>query len=438
MPDERNQTSPVARSMAALLEDPTVAQALEPAVPQIAYMARVTLLAAREKDGKSTLGAGIAAAVSRGGVFLGEEVDSGDVLIFSLEEHVADTLRRLQDFGADPERVFIAAGVFGDRLAALERAVRERAYRVVIADTLAALVEGLVRDPFSSADWTPVMSRIARIARESGAAVILFGHSRKGDGGYRDSTAIGAGVDAVLEMSPGAEASIREVRVRARWSGHDFSMRLAGDPAALDTPMYYELVRGELGLDARILLFIQAHPGCSKRTLCQGVSGRTADILAAVDNLLDRGALQDRGDGSGSKLYAAPSASPNVSRPETVSVVGVSPASLRETTPETPPGNGRDAGVSHSPSLGSTPRETPPAAPLLSASQADRQRVLELAQAAAFPELTLGPHAPHVTVPAGAAAWARFAEVGASSELLSAARRALEATGVSGEPAGDR
>ena len=46
----------------------------------------------------------------------------------------------------------------------------------------------------------PIVQSLTHYAHESGVALILVHHGRKADGKYRDSSAIGAAVDVILEM----------------------------------------------------------------------------------------------------------------------------------------------------------------------------------------------------------------------------------------------
>jgi hypothetical protein len=293
---------PLVRSLAAILADP---RALEPpvaVVPRLAWRGRVTLLAAREKAGKSTMAGAAGAAVSRGASWLGEPTTAGPVLLIALEEHVSDAAARLSEWGAGPERTWIvdSLATAGDPLAAIRAAVVEIAPALLVVDTLAALVEHVAArpDPGSSTAWTPIMAALTRTARETDAAVLLLHHARKSDGAYRDSTAIGAGVDAIMTMSEdGQDADVRRLAVRARWRVADYAVRLAGTR--------YELAAGELSLDARVLLRVEGHPGSSMRGVCEGVSARTEEITAAVRRLLSRGAIEDRGSGAKMALYAA-------------------------------------------------------------------------------------------------------------------------------------
>ncbi len=92
MPDEDKRTR---WWLDEVWENVKLMQPPAPVVPYLAWGSRSTLLAAREKSGKSTLTGYIAAQVSRGGTFLDEPCHQGNVLIVGLEEFLGDTARRL-------------------------------------------------------------------------------------------------------------------------------------------------------------------------------------------------------------------------------------------------------------------------------------------------------------------------------------------------------
>lgn len=298
------------RSLAELLSDASALRPPQVVIPRLAWAGRTTLLAAREKAGKSTLASAAAAAVSRGGPWLGDPTHGGKVLWVGLEEHVGDLSLRFRDWGAAPAAVFVVDGLAaaGAPLVALRAAAIELQPALVVVDTLAALAAHLSErpEPGSSADWTPVMAGLTRIARDTDAACLLLHHARKSDGGYRDSTAIGAGVDAIVLMSEdGQDADVRALKVRARWPVSDYSVRLLADPRSSD-PDRYALSSGEVSLDTRVLLRVEAHPGCSMRQLREGVTGRTQDVTATVHRLIERGVIEDRrSSGGGMALYPA-------------------------------------------------------------------------------------------------------------------------------------
>ena len=300
--ENAQEPAPLARTLASILVDPAAVRPPSVVVPRLAWSGRVSLLAAREKAGKSTLATAAAAAVTQGGLWLGEPAGSGRVLWLGLEEHLADLASRCVAWGTDPERFLIVDSLLtaGDPLVVLRTMVEDIRPALLVVDTLAALVMSLNPDPGSSSAWVPIMGALARIARETDTAVILLHHARKSDGQYRDSSAIGAGVDVILEMSEdGQDAAARRVRVKARWQVADYSVRLTDGP---DRGGRYELASGEVSLDARVLLYVQEHPGAT-RAVRTGVSGKATAVDAAVVRLLKRAALEDRGGPTGRSLY---------------------------------------------------------------------------------------------------------------------------------------
>lgn len=148
-----------------------------------------------------------AADVSRGRTFLGRGWGTvleppGDILVVTLDEDLADTGRRIGRLNPDPDRVLLLDRLGGgDAVARLASVVVEYHPRLVVVDALVNL-PGLagIADASASTGWTMLLPGVARVARDSGAGILLLHHSRKSDGGYRDSSAIGASVDALFEM----------------------------------------------------------------------------------------------------------------------------------------------------------------------------------------------------------------------------------------------
>ena len=290
----------VMRSLAEILADPEALKLPQPVIPRLAWRERTSLFAAREKLGKSTLAAAGAAAVSDGANFLGESGAEGPVLWVNLEEHEGDTATRFQRFGADPKGLFILSRFNGaDPFGELRKRATEIGAVLIVVDTLFRFAETMIEDANSAAAWTPVMAGFTRLAQDTGAAVLLLHHASK-NGGYRDSTAIGAGVDMILEMSEGESPAERKVTARGRWAVEPFTIRLDEDG--------YKLAGGstaELSLDARVLLRAKACPGLSKRALAKEVGGKTVATLAEIARLLRTGALVEQEDGAAQRVYLA-------------------------------------------------------------------------------------------------------------------------------------
>lgn len=277
-----------ARRLDQILADPKALEDPEIVAPKIAWRGRVTLLASREKVGKSTLLGVIAAKVSAGERFLGGNLTPSRVLLVGLEEHPFDMAKRLVEHGADQTKVYILSEVGEDPIMDILDAVEEYHPHLVIVDTLPKLAETLVQDGGSAAQWTPVMSDLTKIARDSNAAVVLLHHCRKSDNSYRDSTAVGAGVDVIITMDTVSDdPSVRTFTTKARWRSDDFSLRLTDEG--------YVLASGELTLETRVVFYVQGNPRCSTNAVRKAVSGKATDIDTTLERLAKRGAIDDVG-----------------------------------------------------------------------------------------------------------------------------------------------
>jgi len=279
---------PLVRSLAQLINEPDILKPPAAVMPRLAYRGRVALIVGREKmGGKSTLLTAGAAAVSRGITFLGEPTIAGPVLWVSADqEHAAEITQRAVRFGADPARFHVLWP--RESFADLQRALDLVQPILLVVDTLANFAR--VDDPSSAAEWPATLLPLLRLARERDMAVDVAHHAKKGEGGgYRDSTAIGANVDLLLELRPDtSDPARRHVTVLGRWLSPNFTVELVAD--------HYQLVAGgELSLDAQVLAFIQQHPRCSLR-LVRSVGGRAEDVDQALARLLASGSV--RNDGS--------------------------------------------------------------------------------------------------------------------------------------------
>lgn len=279
-------------SLAQLLADPVLSEPPRAVVPGLAWRGRVTLLAAREKLGKSTLAAAGAAAVSQGGTFLGEPTPIGRVLLVALEEHRGDVARRLTRFGAAPSRTFVLERTHAPH-EGLRQAVRSVEPTLVVVDTLAALMEPLGLDSGDASAWTSALTPLVRVARSTDAALLLLHHASRA-GGYRDSTAIGASVDVLVEMRE--RSGLRLMQVRGRWHSEELAVRLV---EAEDFPRFERVVEGTepSTLMDRVFRYVRADPGHSTREVRAAVEGRADAIGDALHALLESGRVTRTEDG---------------------------------------------------------------------------------------------------------------------------------------------
>ena len=172
-------------------------------VPYLAWASRVTLLAAREKDGKSTLVGGAVAALTRGALWLGQSCAPVGPVLWLHEELEDDVIGRLQQFGTDLSRVHLLQLPRPDAAGDLAANAARLRPVLIVVDSLTRYVPGRVTDPTRATQWEPVMSEFLRVAQQSGAAILVVHHAGKKDGEYRDSTEIGAGVDMLIQMPRG-------------------------------------------------------------------------------------------------------------------------------------------------------------------------------------------------------------------------------------------
>lgn len=276
-----------------------------PVVPYLAWAARATLLAAREKSGKSTLTGFMAARVSTGGDFLGEPCQRGRVLILGLEEYIGDTARRLKEFGADGRMVQLVDRFVGS---ATDRPSEVRAHLeavdpiLVILDSLITYAAGVVTDANNATQTQAIVQGLADLSHATGIALVIIHHARKADGKYRDSSAIGGAVDIIAEVFPPEDTertdpNRRRVRPIGRVPARSVDFRFTGSD--------YQLVDAidEKGpLDQRILAVVSDRPGCSVSDVVQAVDARKQEVTSRITHMIAGGLLLNDGDARKAKL----------------------------------------------------------------------------------------------------------------------------------------
>lgn len=145
-------------------------------------------------QGKSTLSLYFAARITKGLSILGEKLDGPrNVVLVTYEDALDDTVRpRIDALGGDPERIQVFRGVADgaeagderlpefpidvDRLKAI---VEEHQAALVIVDPLGASLSERT-DSHNDASVRRVVSRLARLAEETGASILGVRHLTKG------------------------------------------------------------------------------------------------------------------------------------------------------------------------------------------------------------------------------------------------------------------
>lgn len=268
-----------------------------PVVPYLAWSARSTLLAAREKSGKSTLTGYMSTCVSLGSEFLGEPCDRGRVLIVGLEEFIGDTARRLKQFGADGnmiELVTSLASAPDDRPSEVRAHVEAVAPSLVILDSLIAYSNGMVTNASDSAQMGPLVQSLTNIAHETGAALVIIHHAKKADGKYRDSSAIGGAVDIIAEVfqpDENTDPTRRRVRAVGRVPARGIDFRFTGthyERCDTDGPL-------RAPLDQRIEAVVRERPGITANDVVRAVEESRERVLERIKLMIANGRILNDG-----------------------------------------------------------------------------------------------------------------------------------------------
>lgn len=283
------------RTIREIVEDPNFGERPTVVADRLVWAGRTTLFAAREKSGKSSLLRWAVARRSQGErVWGGVPVGGPLTVLWYGEEHEDDVASDLQRLDADVDRIHYRdmRTIPGDRIASLARDVDRIGPELVVVDTLPRLAAPREPESGSSKDWEPIMGELGALATESDAGFILNHHANKADGSYRDSTAIGAGVDVVLEMRRSADGNdtrrdvtaAPRVGIRVR----DFSYVMIGS----EEDPRFDLVDDELPQEERIQRFVRRNPDCTQRSILDGVRGRKGKILETLNQLVEAGKIE--------------------------------------------------------------------------------------------------------------------------------------------------
>jgi KaiC/GvpD/RAD55 family RecA-like ATPase len=164
----------------------------------------LTLLAGREKEGKSLLAMACAACgAGGGGTLAGIHVEPLRVLIIDAENGDRELHRRLRSLGlranhAARIEVYEATGHDLRRhMHEVEAVLAASKPDLLVLDSWRSLWAG---DENDSGEVAKVLDPLRNLIRSHNAGAVLIHHMRKG-GGYRGSSAIGASVENVIELS---------------------------------------------------------------------------------------------------------------------------------------------------------------------------------------------------------------------------------------------
>ena len=276
---------------------------------------RLTLLDGDPGLGKSTLALDVAARLSRGAPMPdGWATAPAGTVILSAEDGLADTIRpRLDAAGADVSRIVAVQTVPGedrpralpDDLHVIEEAIIRVDAKLVIVDPLMAFLSARI-DGHRDQDVRGALHLLARLAEDTGAAVLVVRHLNKSTGGnvlYRGGGSIG-----IIGAARSGLLAAKDPDDEARRVLASMKCNLAAEPESLSFHI-------EADADA-----------C--RIVWEGVSAHHAgDLLAIPTDPEERGAVDEARDFLASLLQDGPMRAADVKRQ--AREVGVSDITLR-------------------------------------------------------------------------------------------------------------
>lgn len=281
-----------------LLDRPELLLPPASVIPRLAWRGRTTGLVGPDKSGKSTLSGHAVAALTTKGHWLGETMEKGRAVIVAPDEAVGDTVRRLNEAGAHPDRTQILILRPPDLLRELNALLTEWPADLIIVDSLAEwarMMLGRAPEDGDSSGWGAVVRPLVQVSRDHDCATILLHHPRRSDGQYRGSGEIAAAVDCLLEITMpqnGEDPTLRRFRGRARWPLEEFSLRLHENEYVMGGG-------GLLSIEARILMDLAVYPGTSRNQQHDRIGGNRSKYLASINIMMDAGMVIERGQ----KLY---------------------------------------------------------------------------------------------------------------------------------------
>lgn len=183
----------------------------------------LVLIAGKPKEGKTTFVYELVVKVAQGLPFLGRESHQVGVLILAVEESLRDVQMRLHHLGAESlTNIYVHVGPSEPTpnvFAQITKFVLDHQIGLIVIDTLANFWR--VQNENDASEVTQAMKPLLRLARDSGACVLLIHHARKSEGSYGDeirgSGALFASVDVALILKRHNVQTQRLLQAQSRY-----------------------------------------------------------------------------------------------------------------------------------------------------------------------------------------------------------------------------
>jgi KaiC/GvpD/RAD55 family RecA-like ATPase len=273
----------------------------------------LTLLAGREKEGKSLVAMACAArGAGGGGTLAGIHVEPLRVLIIDAENGDRELHRRLRSLGLRSNHVarievYEASGHDLRRhMHEVEALLGSYKPDLLILDSWRSLWAG---DENDSGEVAKVLDPLRNLIRRHNAGAVLIHHMRK-NGGYRGSSAIGASVENVMELSRHDEdpdrrrRCLRNPACRYEQEADDRWLRLERDDATGvvlidETEAFHPSAPVRKGAEDDLLAALDGHPTIWAAWAREaGLDPKDRTARRARDSLVERGRVVQDADGN--------------------------------------------------------------------------------------------------------------------------------------------
>lgn len=190
-------------------------------------LGRITMIGGDPGAGKSFISTALAATLSRGDSFPGEEDGIREPMasiLLSVEDDPNDTIKpRLRNLKANQHKVYISSkdiilDVAG--LSSIRQMVKITKAKLLVIDPIVAFL-GAKMDMNRANEVRPLMRGLYHIAKDLNIAVVVIRHNRKVSAGNKEGKAIYAGSGSIdFTASVRSELAVSEARDGSKYMNH--------------------------------------------------------------------------------------------------------------------------------------------------------------------------------------------------------------------------
>jgi hypothetical protein len=279
-----------------LLERPELLKRGERTSPVFCREGELSLLAAREKAGKTTLAVWDLVEATKQGT---------PAMLVSYEEAWPRIVTRFKAMGAAPHLTHVVQ--MPTSLARIEELIVQNGVKAIVIDSGSSYVgttKGKVPDTSQAEEWQRAYAEIQAVAIRHNVGICVLVHSPKNEaGGVRGSTGIAAAADTIFQMKPkGGNPRRRYLKVIGRWDNETrvFEANHDGEPTAFEE---VDRLLAE-SVAVRLFTYLIANPGAGVREIRGAVPGKTTAVDATRKELVANGQVVCRTEGRTHSHYA--------------------------------------------------------------------------------------------------------------------------------------